>query len=93
MIKTFSDKRALAIFARKRIKGVSVELQRKALQKLRLLNKVNDVEELRIPPGNRLERLSGDRNGQYSIRVNQQWRICFHWIDCHAENVELVDYH
>ncbi|WP_028880881.1 type II toxin-antitoxin system RelE/ParE family toxin [Terasakiella pusilla] len=93
MIKTFSDKRALAIFARKRIKGVSVELQRKTLQKLRLLNKVNDVEELRIPPGNRLERLSGDRNGQYSIRVNQQWRICFHWIDGHAENVELVDYH
>jgi proteic killer suppression protein len=93
MVKMFSDKRALAIFARKRIKDVSVGLQRKSLQRLRLLNKVINVEELRVPPGNRLERLSGDRNGKYSIRVNQQWRICFHWIDAYAENIKLVDCH
>lgn len=58
-----------------------------------MIDAARDVEDLRVPPGNRLEKLSGDRDGQYSIRVNDQYRICFSWSDAGAENVELVDYH
>ena len=68
-------------------------LQRAVLRKLELLHAVADVEDLRIPPGNRLERLTGDRRGQYSIRVNAQWRLCFTWHEGGANDVELIDYH
>jgi proteic killer suppression protein len=73
--------------------GVDRIVQRAALRKLELVNAAVDVEDLRIPPGNRLERLAGDRRGQHSIRVNDQWRICFIWREGGAEDVELVDYH
>jgi proteic killer suppression protein len=64
-----------------------------ALRKLRMLDAATSVDDLRVPPGNRLERLRGDRAGQYSIRVNRQWRICFRWDDGDAHDVEIVDYH
>ena len=69
------------------------EIQQVALRKLRMLNQSSTLQELRIPPANRLERLSGDREGQYSIRINNQWRICFEWQNDDAFNVEIVDYH
>jgi proteic killer suppression protein len=68
-------------------------MQDKALVKLRLLNRAARIEDLQVPPGNRLEKLRGDRNGQYSIRINQQWRICFRWTGGGADAVEIVDYH
>ena len=69
------------------------EIQQVALRKLRMLNQSSTLQELRIPPANRLERLSGDREDQYSIRINNQWRICFEWQNDDAFNVEIVDYH
>lgn len=93
MIKTFANKDTAAIFAGKRIGRLGPDLQRSAMRKLAILNRVRDVEELRIPPGNRLEKLTGDREGQWSIRVNAQWRVCFIWRDGDAWEVELVDYH
>jgi len=69
------------------------EIQRSALRKLRMLNRAITLEDLRIPPGNRLEALKGDREGQYSIRINDQWRICFLWQDGEVFQVEIVDYH
>lgn len=68
-------------------------MQRIARRKLVWLDAAKDVSDLRIPPGNRLEKLAGDRKGQWSIRVNDQWRLCFEWREGHAWNVELVDYH
>lgn len=64
-----------------------------ALRKLRILNRAETLQDLRVPPANRLERLVGDREGQYSIRVNDRWRICFSWEDGDALDVEIVDYH
>ncbi len=69
------------------------ELLRIAQRKLARLNRVTSVEELRVPPGNRLEKLSGDREGQWSIRINDQWRVCFEWRDGNAWEVKIVDYH
>jgi proteic killer suppression protein len=69
------------------------DIQDLALRKLRLINAASRLDDLKIPPGNRLEALSGDRRGQHSIRINQQWRICFRWIDGEAEDVEVCDYH
>ncbi len=68
-------------------------MQRRALQKLAALHAVSSLDELRRIPGNRLEKLKGDRSDQYSIRVNDQWRICFIWLEGDAHNVEIVDYH
>ncbi len=68
-------------------------LQPAALRKLLLLDAAEVLEDLRVPPGNRLEKLAGDRAGQYSIRINQQWRVCFRWEDGNADDVEIVDYH
>jgi proteic killer suppression protein len=68
-------------------------LARAALRKLLLLDAAETVEDLRVPPGNRVERLTGKRKGQYSIRVNDQWRICFRWGQGNAVDVEIVDYH
>ncbi|HEY4943485.1 MAG TPA: type II toxin-antitoxin system RelE/ParE family toxin [Rhizomicrobium sp.] len=69
------------------------DIQQRALSKLRLLDAASIVADLRSPPGNKLEALKGNRKGQFSIRINQQWRICFRWNDGDADNVEIVDYH
>lgn len=93
MIRSFENKDTERIWHELYVKGVDRTLQRAALRKLELIHAARDVEDLRIPPGNRLEQLVGDRRGQHSIRVNAQWRICFIWREGGAENVELVDYH
>ena len=93
MIRNFKDKEAEKIFERQRSRKLPSEIQQVALRKLRMLNRSQMLQELRVPPANRLERLSGDREGQYSIRINNQWRICFEWQDGDALNVEIVDYH
>ena len=93
MIKTFADKEAEKIFNRQRSRKLPESIQRKGRMKLEILDAADAVEDLRIPPGNRLEKLSGDREGQHSIRINQQWRICFRWKNGDAYDVEIVDYH
>lgn len=93
MIKTFVNKETAAVFANERVRRFGEEWLQVARRKLAQLNRVEMVEELRIPPGNRLQKLSGGREGQWSIRVNDQWRICFIWLDGHAWEVEIVDYH
>ena len=93
MIATKRDKRVDAILAGKVPKGFPPDLMRAALKKLLMLDAARTVEALRLPPGNRLEGLSGDRAGQHSIRINQQWRICFVWRAGDAYDVEIVDYH
>jgi toxin HigB-1 len=93
VIKSFKDKETKKIFERQRSKKLPSDLQQVALRKLRMLNRVQNLEELKIPPANRLEKLKGERFGQYSIRINDQWRICFQWQNNHAFNVEIVDYH
>jgi toxin HigB-1 len=84
---------ARAVFARRVVREMSVELQRAAYRKLAILDAAVDLADLRIPPGNRLEKLTGNRVGQYSIRINEQWRICFGWDQGDAFGVEIVDYH
>lgn len=93
MIRSFKGKRAQAVFTRQVVRGLSPEIQRAAYRKLAVLDAAGAVADLRIPPGNRLEKLSGDRTGQYSIRINDQWRICFTWSRGDAFEVEIVDYH
>jgi len=93
MIKTFANKETAAVFANERVRRFGEEWLQVARRKLAQLNRVETVEELRIPPGNRLQKLSGGREGQWSIRVNDQWRICFIWLDGHVWEVEIVDYH
>jgi toxin HigB-1 len=93
VIKSFRGKDAESIFGRAHIRGLSRDIQRAAYRKLVQIHAATVLETLRIPPGNRLEGLRGDRAGQYSIRVNDQWRICFRWREGHAYDVELVDYH
>lgn len=93
MIRNFKDKETQKIFERQRSRKLPSDIQQVALRKLRMLNRSQALQELRIPPANRLERLSGDRDGQYSIRINDQWRICFDWKEGDAMNVEIVDYH
>jgi len=93
VIKNFKDKETEKIFNRQKSKKLPSDIQQVALRKLRMLNRVKILQELLIPPANRLERLKGDRIGQYSIRINSQWRICFEWQDGNAFNVEIVDYH
>ena len=93
MIQNFKDKETQKIFDRQRSRKLPSEIQQVALRKLRMLNQSQTLQELRIPPANRLERLSGDRGGQYSIRINDQWRICFRWENGDALDVEIVDYH
>ena len=93
MIASFRDSDTESIFRRDRVSSFSIELQRGAQKKLAMLNNSTDLNDLRTPPGNRLEKLSGDREGQYSIRVNDRWRICFTWEDGNAWSVELTDYH
>lgn len=93
VIRTFKDKETQKIFDRQRSRKLPSNIQQVALRKLRMLNRAETIQDLRVPPANRLERLKGDREGQYSIRVNDRWRVCFDWKDGDALNVELVDYH
>ena len=93
MILNFRDNDTAELFAGKRPRAIPPDLATRAVRKLFLIDTVERLEDLRVPPGNRLEALSGDRRGQHSIRVNDQWRICFEWFDGNAINVELVDYH
>lgn len=93
MIRTFNDSEAEKIFNRQRSRRLPPDIQQVALRKLRMLNRAQSLHDLRVPPANRLERLSGDRAGQYSIRINDQWRICFEWQEGDAWQVEIVDYH
>ena len=93
MISSFGSEDTEHIWHEQHVKGVDRTVQRATLRKLELIHSAKDVEDLRIPPGSRLERLVGDRRGQHSIRVNAQRRLCFVWRDGGADNVELVDYH
>jgi len=93
MIRSFKSREAAAIFDRLPVRRLPLDVQRIALRKLRMLNRAKSLQDLRVPPGNRLEALKGDRKGQHSIRINQQWRICFRWDNGDAVDVEIVDYH
>ena len=93
MIKSFRDRETERVFNRQRVKRFSLPVQKLAQRKLDLLDSADLITDLRTPPGNRLEKLSGGRKGQYSIRVNDQWRICFRWKSGQATDVEIVDYH
>jgi len=93
VIKSFADRTTAALFDDRRVRSVAGPLRRQARRKLLLIDAAGSVEELAVPPGNRLERLGGDRRGQWSIRVNAQWRICFRFEDGDAWDVELCDDH
>lgn len=93
MIKSFADKDTERLFYRHRPKRIPPNIWKRAHNKLLLINAVEDVQHLAFPPGNRLERLGGMLEGQYSIRVNDQWRICFQWENGDAYDVEIRDYH
>jgi len=93
IIVTFRDAEAAAIWAGRRSRRLPADIQAVALRKLRLFNNAKRLDDLRVPPGNRLEALTGERQGQHSIRVNDQWRICFVWREGHAHQVEIVGYH
>lgn len=93
MIRSFRDKETERVFLRETRTKFGRAIQRAALRKLLILDAAETLDDLRVPPGNRLEKLSGNRAGQYSIRVNDQWRICFRWKDGDAHDVEIVDYH
>lgn len=93
MIVSFADSPTQKVWKRETVKRFGSELQRLAHRKMTILHAADYLQDLRLPPGNRLEQLSGDREGQHSIRVNDQWRICFRWTPAGAEDVELVDCH
>ena len=93
MIKSFNCKETQRVFNRFFSKKMPQNIQLKARQKLVFLDAAIEITDLKIPPGNRLEELKSDRKGQYSIRINDQWRICFTWQDGDAYNVEIIDYH
>lgn len=92
MIKGFADRNTEALFQRKPRKRFR-PLARVALRKLLILHAASSLDDLKVPPGNRLEKLKGDRKRQYSIRINDRWRVCFRWRDGDAYDVEIVDYH
>lgn len=93
MIRSFKDKETEKVFSRNFSRKLPHDIQQTAYRKLRMINNSIGLEDLRLPPANRLEKLKGDRAGQYSIRINKQWRICFEWSDGDAYNVEIDDYH
>ena len=93
MIVGFRDTETATIWAGRRSRRLPPDIQSTALRKLRLLNNARRLDDLRVPPGNRLEALTHDRRGQHAIRINDQWRICFIWKDGHAHQVEIADYH
>jgi len=93
MIETFKCNETEKIFNRQLSRKLPQDIQKIAFRKLRMLNRSSTIQDLRIPPANRLEALSGERKGQHSIRINDQWRICFKWENRNAYDVEIVDYH
>lgn len=92
MIRSFADDHTERVWRRLRTK-LHPDTQRRAWNKLAMLNRAATLNDLRVPPGNRLEQLRGDRVGQFSIRINQQWRICFRWTEAGPEDVQITDYH
>ncbi|MGH6916844.1 MAG: type II toxin-antitoxin system RelE/ParE family toxin [Geminicoccaceae bacterium] len=92
-MKSFADPEAASVWNGRRSRRLPIEIQPAALRKLRLLKQARTPSDLRVPPGNRLEALKGDRRGQHSIRINQQWPICFRWHEGAAYDVGIVDYH
>jgi toxin HigB-1 len=93
MIKSFADRETEKLFRGRKSRAVPTQVRERALSKLLVLNAATDVEDLRAPPGNRLEKLRGNREGQWSIRINQQYRVCFSFEGGDAHDVEIVDYH
>lgn len=93
MIKTFRDKRTAAVFMGKRVTSLPPDILERAKERLERVDAAAQLNDLRLPPSHRLERLRGDRSGQQSIRITRQWRICFRWVDENAYEVEIVDYH
>lgn len=93
MIQSFNDKETEKIYNRMYSKKFPNEIQRIAFRKLRMVNRALNINDIRVPPSNRLEKLKGKREGLYSIRINDQWRICFEWNGNDAFKVEIVDYH
>ena len=93
MIRSFACKETKALFQRERVRKIPPTIQQVALRKLRMLDAAVNLEDLKVPPANRLEKLKRGRKGQYSIRVNEQWRICFHFQNTEATDVEITDYH
>jgi toxin HigB-1 len=93
MMRSFADKETEKVWREERSRKLPPDIQNTALRKLQMIAAASKIEDLLIPPGNRLEQLKGDRRGQWSIRINGQWRICFSWSDGHAEDVEICDYH
>jgi proteic killer suppression protein len=93
VIESFADKRTAAIFQGFEVRGLPREMQGAARRKLKIIDAAPSLDSLRVPPGNRLEPLKGDRKDQWSIRINDQWRICFRWHDGNASDVEIVDHH
>ena len=93
MIRNFADKEAVKIWDGTPSRRLPADLQTIARRKLRMLNNAENLNDLRVPPANRLEALKGDRRGRYSIRINDQWRICFRWADGDAHDVQIVDCH
>jgi toxin HigB-1 len=93
VIKNFKDDETQKIYQRQRSRKLPADIQQVALRKLRMINNSISINDLRVPPANRLEKLSGNRTGQWSIRVNDQWRVCFRWEGSDALDVEITDYH
>lgn len=93
MIKSFADKATAAVFSGQEVRRLAKPLQQAARRKLAMIDAAAGLDALKAPPANRLEAMKGDRKGQYSIRINSQWRVCFRWEAGHAWNVEIVDYH
>ncbi len=93
MLRSFADKETERVWRRQRVRALDQGTQRAALRKLLILDAAETLDDLRVPPGNRLEKLKGNRAGSYSVRINQQWRICFRWTAAGPEDVEIVDYH
>ena len=93
MIKNFKDDETQKIYQRQRSRKLPADIQQVALRKLRMINNSTSINDLRVPPANRLEKLSGNRAGQWSIRINDQWRVCFRWEGSDALDVEITDYH
>lgn len=93
MIKTFANPETERVWNGERSRKLPPDIQKRALDKLKMLNSARQIDDLSNPPSNRLHDLKAERTGQYSISINRQWRICFVWKDGHAERVEIVDYH
>lgn len=93
MIRSFRNKDSQAVFRGEFVKGLDRQIQQRAREKLKYLDAATGLRDLMLPPSNQLERLMGDRPGQYSIRINRQWRVCFKWKEGDAFDVEIVDYH